>query len=331
MVDAIRLASSETEESFPRRKQLRPRLRSFGGSESSHGLVRTNVKEVAAREIKSGRGGHFSLNPVSEHSCFTKSANNSERKRTGPHGSNNKRLLFSSKLIRQNSSQSELSSYGKSTLLRRESFSSMEKSGSQRTLESLDESIVDVVRRTPDRSVLKIATHEASLQTVYAESQDIRNVEEQSIGRKGFSLRDILVSLWFYESDNNVSPSFTDIRPEQDIVVAKSVRFSNVKLHYHSQTLGDHTGLKDGPPLSLGEWMASSGMSVNQFEKNRPSGSKPRGTKELVISPKERRAILIRSGVPRREIGRWEKSTKANRKLLNKTSSAIGINHRRCD
>ncbi|KAL7581189.1 hypothetical protein ACA910_005977 [Epithemia clementina (nom. ined.)] len=309
------------------------------------------------------------------HTTFTKSA-------THRRGSDLARSLlfrsknrpFGSSEARKSSYQSDLSSLTDSTATAcsDSSWSTMEKSNSCSTLSTNHDeyddddsnSSVEISRRRPRKCILKIHTQEASLQASYcprkqqqqqqAKAAELEQQQIQPASTIRYSLLlDSLVSGCFFENKKtlaNPTPTFlTKNEHKGRGEAAKSVSFSQVRLHYHAQILGDQTGVKEGPPLSLGQWVASSGMSVDHFEKSRrpptaavlvatPNATTPKSkrSKDLIIPPNERRAILQRAGVSKREIARCEKAIQQARKqqqmmLANNNTNTNSSTHKRLE
>jgi hypothetical protein len=84
------------------------------------------------------------------------------------------------------------------------------------------------------------------------------------------------------------------------LVKQRSVRWSTIEFHNHEVVLGDHPGVDDGPPLSIG-WksVGRDETSIDTYENERPER---RRNSELIVPPEIRQRWLIESGYTRSEI-----------------------------
>lgn len=204
----------------------------------------------------------------------------------------------------------------------------------------------DRTRRVGQSSALKIPTQQQSLRTTY--KMKSRTMSDPKLnpmpstcdGSTGSSMESYYCSLFrFFTSSSvcdrsesqkptTISPVSSDTEAESLCKSTKSVRFTQVQLHFFSHTLGSHV-VDGGLPLALGSWMASLSSSVDHFEARRSfsigiddiqkkyhQNNCQDRMKHLRIPAEEREQMLLAAGLTKRELKRHERLIRANNKRI---------------
>ena len=106
-------------------------------------------------------------------------------------------------------------------------------------------------------------------------------------------------------------------------LIQKSTSFSPIiSVREYKQTLGDTPSCLEGAPITLGwSFQEKNGISFEEYERSRQS----RICNDLILNTKQRRIILIRSGVPLSDILRAERFTSLKMKCTTRNDN-VGRN-----
>mmetsp|Transcript_2759 Transcript_2759/g.3921 ORF Transcript_2759/g.3921 Transcript_2759/m.3921 type:complete len:317 (-) Transcript_2759:146-1096(-) len=104
---------------------------------------------------------------------------------------------------------------------------------------------------------------------------------------------------------------------------SRVVSFDTVQIRQYERALGDNPAVRAGPPLAIGwKYNVTPNKSVEDFEEMRKNENKRRFGKDLLVSPRSRRALLMQEWkISHKHIVKVEKQIKAVRHNRNTTAN----------